>query len=492
MQDYLQLIIQNLLFLSQANLLFILTKFTNSLYSQTRMTKYMLNIIFNLFNIVFIVYILNIKRHHFIYSIIHTQTFHSVCRIADVLIELQHHGNSDYIGWSVHFPCDLSNVFELLQYKAKVMEAHLENWMNEIRAKRDEFYELNYYTTPQLLALSEELGQLSRSSGGSSSIKAGVMNLLRGISRNVTSEEIKALLKKHINDMACIFEGQESSSFLPTPPAGSLSHVPVDITAHDSEDICEDEQVVKKDRAKHLTAVKKTRVKSNAPAPKLQFDELTDKQKSHLLNLEGCGYHQKLILLAFEGCARPDIQEEVAQWCVHNESNYEFSDSEDDDDFSSEEEEEVGEEEEEEEQEEEQEEKEELKKEEENVKEETNLEKINEHVAGPQETLTISKKTPHSLEQQIEVIEQVPVDKNHPNVQKLMELGFSLEQCIDAVDKYPNSTRRAMEYITTGEAEEHSSTVRSFLSTMKDESKEENETYGQSIEESADDEPLER
>ena len=371
-----------------------------------------------------------------------------------MLIELQHHGNSDYIGWSVHFPCALVDVFELLQYQAKVMEADLENWMNEIRTKRDEFYELNYYTTPQLLALSEELGQFSCDSGSNSSIKAGVMNLLRGISRNVTSEEIKALFKKHINDMACIFEGRKSSSFHPTSPASSLSHVPVDITAHDSEDICEDKQIVKEDKPKQLTAVKKTRVNSNAPEPKLQFDDLTDKQKSHLLNLENCDYHPKLILLAFERCARPDIQEEVAQWCVNNENNFEFSDSEDDDDFSSEEEEEASEEEEKEEQEEEQEEKKELKKEEENVKEETTVEEINEHVAGPQETLTISKGTPHSLEQQIEVIEQVPVDKNHPNVQKLMELGFSLEQCIDAVDKYPNNTRRAMEYITTGEAEE--------------------------------------
>ena len=73
---------------------------------------------------------------------------------------LQQYGSGDYIGWEMKFPCALPNVVEELQKVASKMEDDLEKWKQEIQEKRDEFYELNYYTTQQLLLLREELGRL--------------------------------------------------------------------------------------------------------------------------------------------------------------------------------------------------------------------------------------------------------------------------------------------------------------------------------------------
>ena len=361
------------------------------------------------------------------------QTFHSVCRIADVLIELQHRGNSEYLRWKLQFPCAIPNVLELLKYQARKMETVFESWMNEVNEKRDEFYELNYYTTSQLLALSEGLGQFSSNLHGSPSIKPDVMNLLYSISQKVTLEEIKTVLKKSNIFLANTDLVDENSALFSSLPKTS-SFAEADRLAHDSE-VDGEEPVLKEKRKK----TSQERMKSNCPKPQIQLGDLTQEQTSHFYNLKECGYHEKLILLAFERCKNRNIIEEVAKWCRILSEDYYFSDE----DVSSSETEE---------------------------EEEENYEEEEEELDQQKDSISETMKSPHSLSECFEEIQYIPVDENHPNVQILMsDYEFPLDQCIIAVRRHPNNIQLAMKYLTMGEAEDNSSTVHSLNSDEEEE-----------------------
>ena len=321
------------------------------------------------------------------------------------------------------------------------MEFTLESWMNEIKGKRDEFYELNYYTTPQLLALSEELGRFNANLDSNLSIKADVMNLLHSISKKVTAKGIKVLLKQYtidiVNTTDLIEEKSTSFSFIPKT---SSCIAEADNSSHDSDDDSDGEPP-------------QERMKSNRLEPQIQLDDLTLEQTSHLYNLEACGYHIKLILLAFEHCDNPNA---LAKWCLIHSGDYYFSDE----DVSSSETEE---------------------------EEEDNCEEEEEILAQQKDSNSETMKSPHSLSECFEEIQYLPVDKNHPNVQILMsDCDFSLEECIKAVGKHPNSNQLAMKYLTRNKTEKNYSTVCQSLN-----SDEEEEIHGNSLESHASEGSLE-
>eukprot|EP00731_Ephydatia_muelleri_P016211 Em0009g635a len=85
---------------------------------------------------------------------------HSACHIADVLLSLQRAGNVKYFGWKMQFPCSASVVDEL-QAVVKDMENDMQRWKDDVKESREKFYELNNFTTAQLVLLRRELGKLS-------------------------------------------------------------------------------------------------------------------------------------------------------------------------------------------------------------------------------------------------------------------------------------------------------------------------------------------
>ena len=62
-----------------------------------------------------------------------------------------------YIGWHYSFPCSSKHVSGKLQELAEEMKDDLMMWKEEVTNQRQQFYELNYYTTLQLLQLRQEL-----------------------------------------------------------------------------------------------------------------------------------------------------------------------------------------------------------------------------------------------------------------------------------------------------------------------------------------------
>ena len=119
------------------------------------------------------------------------QTLHSVCRIAEVLLELQQKGNVKYTGWKLTFHCRVDMV-NALQQQAKDMEKELQIWEEEVQQVRNKYYELNYYTTLQLLALCKELGRLKTFSQPHfcTEISPHILALLESISTEMSSSYI--------------------------------------------------------------------------------------------------------------------------------------------------------------------------------------------------------------------------------------------------------------------------------------------------------------
>ena len=158
-----------------------------------------------------------------IYSLSFTQTFHSVCRIAEVLIDLQKFGNVKYIGWILQVPCSADSEFQNevvchLQAQAREMETELSDWKEKVKQIRDRFYELNYYTTFQLLTLRRELGAL-KNSKETSVISPNVLALLQSISLDVTSDVVCDAVKQIITQ-----EIEQSSVNTQEPMDTTSSH----------------------------------------------------------------------------------------------------------------------------------------------------------------------------------------------------------------------------------------------------------------------------
>ena len=349
------------------------------------------------------------------------------------------------MGWAFAFPCSVPNVSVLLNAQASKMENDLEKWTKEVEDKRSQFYELNYFTTPQLLSLCEELGQFKCVVDQQKPINPEVMSLLQSITREVTASNVKEQVK-----IVCAIQKQsfaeaqllgssntpKLSNSIPLPPQ---SNVYSNLTTQAMEyDIHHQRLEIHNDNnrmpgmssmSRVYEDIMKAEVVSDVPVPQLKEEELTDEQKAIIANLkQDNGFHRKLIMLAFDRCAKPHIQEEVEEWCQENIEGFEFPDSEadmtepyfahsDDDDIPSEY----------------------MKEEEEAVKmdEDTPIE------SPPMETEPEVCQKPVM----VQIIERIPVDENHPGVIKLHNTGFDLNLCIEAITLYPDDISLALDYL---------------------------------------------
>ena len=107
---------------------------------------------------------------------------------------LQQVGNVQYIGWRMEFSCREDFVNDL-QHQAKKMEDELEEWNRKVADTRKKYYELNYYTTRQLLVLRSELGQLKSSRTRYKLPQQGqVITLLSSISMEITPEVVERVV----------------------------------------------------------------------------------------------------------------------------------------------------------------------------------------------------------------------------------------------------------------------------------------------------------
>ena len=371
------------------------------------------------------------------------------------------------------------------------MEVDLEKWKDELSEHRDQFYELNYFTTPQLLSLREELGQFKSSNVSSKPVKQEVMTLLQCISRQLSSDSVKdevQIVNGLLAEQQFLHEqnscGKSSHSYssgyepparLPSDNSNTLSIGMDDNMSTPAAEQYSNKETLENRAASIIPAAKlvaEVLKTSSGPQPKLADKDLTDKQKGIVDNLKGTyGFPRKLILLAFERCAKADIEEAVMMWCNDNNENFNFSDSDAGSDAATEiydynEDEE-------------------LPSEEEDM--ETDNTRFDEVVAlheaphplaasdpysaleerpvRPLEAWTTTPSLPHSSSHhyssrpvsrpapKVKIIHREPISEDHPIVSALIDSGFSPEESFAAAEQYPDNLDRAMASLMEGPSE---------------------------------------
>ena len=241
------------------------------------------------------------------------QTLRSVCRIGEVLLHLQQVGNVRYTGWRLQIPCSSdSGIVGVLQRMAKEMEDELEKWKGIVKRTREKYYELNYYTTLQLLTLREKLGAI-KNSERCVKVTPDVLALLQSISSKVSADAVSLAIKnlseegvKESQNLEINTTFAESvSSDKVTQPATTLASPPIALV-------------------NPLDSFK----------PNLAEGDLSDEQRSIMADIISKLYCSKyLVLRAFEVCSQEQNDKYVYYgWCENNLSKDHFDDDEADTD----------------------------------------------------------------------------------------------------------------------------------------------------------------
>ena len=204
-----------------------------------------------------------------------------------------------------------------LQKQAKEMEDELEMWNREVAMARKRFYELNYYTTRQLLVLRSELGKMkSPGKASSQSQQAQVMALLESISSKITPRDMVNIVQhvaiqlvedrrspvtptlEDAQDAGVHTEPSPDNFSLPLlPPVNQLEDTP---PAVDHPVACA--------QSLHVS---------------LSREQLNEKQNEHFINIiAGFGLSEMIALKAIEEVGDGDWNE-IENWIQENGEKYE-------------------------------------------------------------------------------------------------------------------------------------------------------------------------
>ena len=220
---------------------------------------------------------------------------------------------------------------DTLKNIAKQMECGLEDWKKKVEGSRKNHYELNYYTTLQLLGLRKELALIRYKSGKQCSPE--VLALLQSISPNLTFEDVHD----------AVTSLQESSSSIEVIPKNSLI-VPVEELSDGAEilgqfstsvSLTKDQNVqYTSDKDSPATIPLSSESCNSMPCEAADKDMLTipavlkeedlkAQQKDIFTDLVGYqGYSKELVLKALETSPSEADLYDIQHWCDKNQNKF--------------------------------------------------------------------------------------------------------------------------------------------------------------------------
>ena len=264
-------------------------------------------------------------------------------RIAEVLLDLQKAGNVTYSGWKVSFDCATYTVntdsgeeeevqlqeesadqrVKQLQAYARQMEDELELWEKKVKESRSHHYELNYYTTLQLLRLRKELGLVHQNP--TKPVDPQTLALLESISPKVTSSNVQNVissLEKQLVDLQMQADTPEESTQI-EPSDIATTEEPSKAPLESTELHMATPTVVKTQPLSSLSSVKMS------DKPQLTENNLSDSQKKIFTDLvEYKEYDKLLVLKAFEQLPISSNLYDIQDWCDEKDGEYDFEDEE--------------------------------------------------------------------------------------------------------------------------------------------------------------------
>lgn len=259
------------------------------------------------------------------------QILQHATRIAEILLDLQRAGNIQYSHWKLLFDCATYMVtysYSLgmeeveiqeesadqrvkgLQGLAKKMEEDLNLWDKEVKKSRSLYYELNYYTTLQLLRLRKELYLVHHNP--TKVVDPQILALLESISPKVTSvmvQNVVSNFETELLDLPPNENDQVDIAFIEDFGNASVEHTKFHIATS--------------------TAVEVPFPITPTDKPKLTENDLTDNQKTILTDLvEYMCYSKLLVLKALEQSPLNSNHYDIQDWCDEYESIFSFENDE--------------------------------------------------------------------------------------------------------------------------------------------------------------------
>ena len=260
-------------------------------------------------------------------------------RIAKVLLNLQKAGNVTYSGWKVSFDCATYTItgsgeyeevqlqeesadqrVKQLQAYAKTMEDDLTSWEKKVKESRSRHYELNYYTTLQLLRLRKELGLVHQIP--TKMVDPQILALLESISPAVTSSNVQGVigsLERQLMDLQLQAEDSEENTQIEPADIATTEDLSGSTELHAASSAS-----IEMQPTSWLSSVKPP-----SDRPQLTEKDLNDDQKKIFTDLvEYQEYDKLLVLKAFEQLPAKSNLYDIQDWCDEKEGKYNFEDEE--------------------------------------------------------------------------------------------------------------------------------------------------------------------
>ena len=189
-----------------------------------------------------------------------------------------------------------------LQYQAKIMEDELERWNNEVAEARENFYELNYFTTRQILILRRELGRLKCGQPLRPKLQPQVIALLKSVSSAITPSALTTHLVQNLpRQYLTVNKDRKVMSERAEQPVKAISLPPCIPRSPPA--------VTTKPVVEGL--------------PKISREDLTDVQKQYVTEvIETYGYSEMTALKAIEAVGDGDLND-IENWLSENGDEWE-------------------------------------------------------------------------------------------------------------------------------------------------------------------------
>ena len=188
-------------------------------------------------------------------------------------------------------------VIVLHDYTQKLSE-QLVLWNKKVDTAREKYYELNYFTTLQLLKLRREFGHLIQPTTAPLSLEPSVLMLLKSVSPSITDGIVsQAMQALSVESAEASVSKKKHSTCTESSVGSETAHTtsPTSMTHYASP-------------------------LSSSPADgTLTFDKLDKKQKYICSNIMHLGFSKSLVLRAFHSCGLGANPYQLETWCEENE-----------------------------------------------------------------------------------------------------------------------------------------------------------------------------
>ena len=199
-------------------------------------------------------------------------------------------------------------VSDLQEYTRKLDEK-LGNWKKSVDTAREKYYELNYFTTLQLLELRRELGHMAQHTGATPVLKPSVLMLLKSVSPHVSSKVVsESLLATQHEQEATPMDDEVPEETTPQKPS-TESRVESAVMGMSTPT-----------PKRPVPASPKASPSARSLLPTLTYEELDERQQAMYTRcINFFGYSTGHVLRAFYASGPDATIYDIEEWCEANE-----------------------------------------------------------------------------------------------------------------------------------------------------------------------------